>query len=124
MRNLIGKTVIAAYTKDGNVFLDTSHGIFKLEPSGDCCASCYIQHVAGSGAFPGTIAEIRDVDSSTKADDYDNGDVSESWGHLFVTDKGHCTFEMRVDHNGYYGGSLECYKVEAIPTNSKELDDF
>lgn len=115
MNKLIGKTVIRATYDGDSIYLDCgADGIYKLEPEGDCCASCYIEHVAGSNAFPGTILNVLSVGSSTEAEDYDNGEgVSSSWGHLFVTDKGHCTVEMRVTHNGYYGGWCNVRKVGA-----------
>lgn len=92
---------------DGNsLYFVTDKGAFKGEPFGDCCARCYVQHVSGSEALSGaTIQEIGAVGGAREEGTY--GDVSDTWGHLITTNKGRCTIEMRVEHNGYYGGSLD-----------------
>jgi len=100
---------------------------FKLTPEGDCCASCYIQHVSGAEAlYDAMIFEVETIDSSPEmqAQDTDTDCVSESWGHRIRTSKGYCTIEMRLDHNGYYGGSLECTECENVPESATTLDDF
>ena len=126
--DLVGKEIVEVRDHQGELLVATTEGSYLLVPEGDCCAHCYIEHIAGSDALaPGAVInEIRDVGSSTESEDYSESySVSESWGHLFVTTKGYCTIEMRVDHNGYYGGSLEVSRTSKdSATFGEQLDDF
>ncbi len=124
MIELIGQKTDSVFYDGENIYLAG----FKLTPKGDCCAHCYIQHVSGSEALENAeIYEVESIDSTPamQAEDRDDScDVSESWGYRFKTSRGYATIEMRVDHNGYYGGSLYCNPCSKIPENAKRLDDF
>jgi hypothetical protein len=110
---------------EGDLWFSTPDGFIKAEPEGDCCASCYVQHIDGADALQGaTVAEVESIELPPVPDS-EQCDVSDVWGHKIRTDKGHCTIEMRVDHNGYYGGELVFYAVDhAPPEAAKRLDDF
>lgn len=127
MKVLEGKTIVLATFSEGNIYLETDDGTYKLQPVGECCAVCYIEHVSGSDAMsPGAVIwEVEDIESPVPIIDADDsyGDVIEAWGHLFKTSKGYCSLEMRLQHNGYYGGSLEVRKVDG-PGLGMQLDDF
>lgn len=84
---------------------------FELEPEGDCCAHCYINGLNYIEALQGgTIKEVENLElPDEKNEDYE---VINAWGHRFHTDKGIATLDMRVSHNGYYGGWVNVRKVD------------
>lgn len=113
---MIGATILAATKDDEDLLFMTDRGLYKASPYGDCCANCYVQHISGTDALaPGAvITGVEDIELPPVPDDEQN-DVSDVWGHRIVTDKGICSIEMRVDHNGYYGGSLDVTLSDAWP---------
>lgn len=118
--DLVGAKILAASLGDhaGEILLFmTDRGLFTATPYGDCCANCYIQHVSGTWALaPGAVvAAVEDIELSPVPDDEKNDEASDVWGHRIVTDKGICSIEMRVDHSGYYGGSLDFALTEGWP---------
>lgn len=107
LTHLVGKTIKAVDWDGTNLYIATNVGNFELSPYGDCCAHCYVQHIDGSEALQGaTVKEIQDVGGESSGD-RDSCEVSDVWAHRIHTDKGICTIEMRVDHNGWYGGQLD-----------------
>lgn len=121
---LLNKKIVGAYFKNGAIYLDAGEVKFQLTPWGDCCSQCYITDVCTSEALEGaTIEDIETLESvRTSTDTY--GDVSDCWGYRFITDKGICTVGMRLDHNGYYGGSLEVEFSNFAPADMEKLKDF
>ena len=118
-------TEIVSVTYDGDsLYFETNCGTYRATPYGDCCANCYIQHISGSEALVkgAVIASVEDI-SLPDVPEEDCCDVSEVWGHKIRTDKGWCTIEMRVDHNGYYGGSLSVDLQDTCP-EVPALEDF
>jgi hypothetical protein len=125
MQELIGKEILDARFKDRSEIVlnlrDNTSVI--LSPYGDCCANCYINHIDNALAlFSSTVLKVEDLELTSEGDD-DYGNVTESWGHRIITDKGICTIDMRVEHNGYYGGSLECINGDCH-SESPLLSDF
>jgi hypothetical protein len=119
---LYGWMVEEAFYDKENIYLSLSGGQkVMLEPRGQCCAYCFIQHVSGADALKnGVILEVETIDGAhEEISDYE---VADSWGHRIRTDKGICSIEMRVEHNGYYGGSLNVRSVDSY--KGKALDDF
>jgi hypothetical protein len=109
---LAGKQIIDARWDGDSIFLNCSNEEhIQLEPYGDCCANCFICNVDGAEALSGaSIIEVEDLDLPLTDDDVnDDYTTTDVWGHRLKTDKGICTIEMRVIHNGYYGGSLNVY---------------
>ncbi len=121
LQDLVGLVVRdARYDKD-NIYLNLVDGTcVALMPEGDCCANCFIEHVSIAYALTdAVIASVENIDGERKEDD---SGVDEDWGHRITTNKGVCSIEMRVTHNGYYGG---CLNVGVCPSNnSPVLDDF
>jgi hypothetical protein len=111
---------------DGSIHLNLADGNrIALEPYGDCCANCYVQHVDGADALmDATIKNIQDLDIPVPSDEEDEYSTVEAWGHRIITDKGVCTIEMRVVHNGYYGGSLNDRLIKDCHSQAKLLEDF
>lgn len=107
IKELVGAKMLHATKRDESLLLWTDRGLYTCEPEGECCAHCYVQHIEGTWALArgAIIAAVEDIELPPVPQEEQN-DVSDVWGHRIVTDKGVCTIEMRVDHNGYYGGSL------------------
>lgn len=113
-----------ALTRRGDIYLETDKGVFILSPYGDCCAHCYVEAVEGTEALQGaTILRVEDLQVPQPPQSNDCYDILEAWGHRIVTDKGICTIEMRVSHNGYYGGWMEVDRIDSIPKDAKPLED-
>lgn len=49
--------------------------------------------------------------------------MTDTLGHCVTTNKIVCSIEMRVNHNGYYGGSLEVNEYQ-VNNKAPVLDDF
>ena len=124
-RLLDASETVRAYPWSTVTRFATDAGDFVATSNGDCCARCYVQHVSGSDALaPGaTVRSVEDIEAPPVPKDADSYVVSDTWGHRITTDKGVCTIEMRVDHNGYYGGSLDLTEYEGVLAG-KPLDDF
>lgn len=124
LKDLVGAKMVAAWEHGGDLFFVTDKGTFQGTPYGDCCASCYVQHISGAEALAegAEVLEVEDIELPAVEDPVE---VSDVWGHKLKTTKGYCTIEMRVDHNGYYGGSLDWSACDGgIPKDAKPLEDF
>lgn len=107
LKVLVGRTVTEAFINQDRdyVMLHTTTGPLFLTWVGDCCAHCYLAHVSGADVLVG--AAISDAYNTEWArEERSDYDVIESMGTTIKTNKGYVTFESRVEHNGYYGGSL------------------
>lgn len=109
LQTLVGATIKRAGKFGESLFFLTDRGVFQGTPYGDCCANCYVQHVSGTDALAAgaVVHSVEDIELPPVPDDEKSDEVSEVWGHRITTSMGVCSIEMRVDHNGYYGGSLE-----------------
>lgn len=110
IQDLVGKKVLSAKINSTNdiVALDTDKGTLYLSWYGDCCAHCFLANVSGVDALIGsTILEAQNTDWTYVKRNEDDYDVTETMGTKLKTTKGYVDFESRVEHNGYYGGSLE-----------------
>lgn len=119
---LHGWMITEAFYDNVSIYLLLRNGTtVQLEPGGECCAHCYIQHVDGAEVLKnGVIFEVESTSSNRSV--VGSGDVVDAWGHRIHTDKGICSIEMRVEHNGYYGGQLEIRTVESYA--GEILEDF
>ena len=122
---IIGKKIKQPFYYDQYVLLEMEDGgIYQLEPEGDCCAHCFFQHINYPDALiGGTIAKVVNVEQDRLKDtDYEVVDV---WAHKLITDKGVCMLEMRLEHNGYYGGRMNVRKYPSpVPADAKPLEEF
>jgi hypothetical protein len=106
---LVGRKVLAASinAEKDLVALDTDKGKLFLSWVGDCCAHCYLAHMSGADALVGaTITSAENAEWKTVSGERYDGEMTEAMGTNLRTDKGHITFESRVEHNGYYGGEI------------------
>ncbi len=126
---LLGKKIVRARILEGEIILDLDGGpCIVLSPYGDCCAHCYIQHVSLSNALvDATVTGVEEIMSEpTDTEKASNtAEVFEGWGHRIHTTRGTCSIEMRVEHNGYYGGELQCEERDAnYRATAPLLEDF
>ena len=107
IKDIIGRKVLTAQINKQHdvVILDTDLGKLFLTWTGDCCARCYIAHFSGIDNLVGQkILKVKDTEWKTIQDkDYE---VVETMGTSIKSDKGYITFETRLEHNGYYSGSI------------------
>lgn len=126
--DLVGKHIKDARHNGESIYLNLVDGsCVSLTPYGDCCANCYIQNVDGSEALvDATVKQVEDLEcqlSDEEEAEQSEYTVIDAWGHRIITDKGICNIEMRVSHNGYYGGSLDS-SVGDCWSEAKKLKDF
>jgi hypothetical protein len=115
MDDLIGKKIINVYSDSDRIYLkfETDNGNFYYECHGDCCASPYINSMQGlSDIIDQVVTEVL-VEG---ADEIKNGssDYTDVTFYTIKSLKGRLHIDFRVNHNGYYGGSLS--KLDAPPT--------
>lgn len=125
-RALAGKILSRFTWYEGELYVATSDGSYRLSPVGDCCSQCYVQHVSGTLALkPGArVVSVEDIGSVPTDAELAAADVLEAWGHRIITDRGLCSIEMRLDHNGYYGGALEVEPFTGDSLPGDQVDDF
>jgi len=114
------------YSGDGSIYLNLADGkrCIVLTPEGDCCAHCYIQHINFAEVLQGAkVTEVEDLEGN-RIEPEQYGDVVDCWGHRIHTTKGICTIDMRLSHNGYYGGALTMSEQDGWYTEGKPLEDF
>jgi hypothetical protein len=125
LKRLIHIKIIKSFFDNGMIYLQTDSEVYKLEPYGECCAVCFIQHIESSDILNDSIiVDVDDIELKELEQEEHDGDIVEIWGHRIITTKGICTIEMRVDHNGYYGGSLDLSITTKVPDTAKLLEDF
>lgn len=131
--DLVGLEVKNALVNPSNdvVLLETDKGNFYLSWYGDCCANCFLANFNGIDSLIGsTILEVNHSEWTNLSND-DDYEVVDSMGTNIKTTKGYVSFETRVSHNGYYGGSINItkdsvneYGKEVKPSELKQLTDF
>ncbi len=95
--------------------------LVELSTYGDCCANAYIQHVNNPEAL--FIAEVTGVDDLEQDQAEHECGVIDTWGHRIHTTRGTCVLDCRTEHNGYYGGYLDAFWVNELPTNVRPLEE-
>jgi hypothetical protein len=108
IETLIGREVLSAGINEDKdmVVLETDKGPLFLTWEGDCCSRCFLANVSGVDALVG--AKILEAENAewNKVNDDDDYEVIESMGTKLKTTKGYVTLESRLEHNGYYSGSI------------------
>lgn len=107
--NLIGKVVRQIRIESGESYIqvDTDDGDkFYYHCYGDCCANAYVEHISGIDALLGQeVISVDSYDAGSKNDG--EFGVSDYTRYTICTAQGSFEIELRVDHNGYYGGYIE-----------------
>lgn len=127
LSKLVGMSIQKALYDGDSLYLfcEGKKEIIKLEPTGDCCARCFIAQVNFSETLKGEVAKVERLEFK-RENDGDYGDVTDIFGYDITTLRGTCTIDMRTQHNGYYSGDFEWHEIDAnsVPTTAKELTDF
>lgn len=132
MKELIGKQVtdIKISIHRDSLYVQTDYGsdakTYIYSASGDCCSQCYIESVE---PFYGEVLSVEDIPLVGVSEevcpihnDHDkycnvlacgkDCDCSaDKWGYKIKTDLTHGSVHMRLEHNGYYSGDLDLYKI-------------
>jgi hypothetical protein len=90
-----------------------------------CDAACYIEDID----FPEHLidCEIIEMEKIYKDEyviDSFYGDHIQPWAIKIKTNKGYCTIDMRLEHNGYYAGELFIERLENIPIDMIDISDW
>jgi len=110
LKELIGVTIYKVTKNRDQIILDTDAGQFSLEAYGDCCSTTWIESIDNEDALIGTVQEACNIpmpDLGTP----EECECREYYGLKIVTNKGRAVIDYRNDSNGYYGGSLDIYKL-------------
>lgn len=113
---LVGEKILSIELSNGSrdLSIETENHLYKYEANGDCCANAYIESIDN---IDWLINEEVMYTNSLRLDseeleysviDYHRYEISSA--------KGTCSIELRVSHNGYYGGSI--YFVSKTDKNS------
>lgn len=106
------------------VVLEFDGGI-KVQTSafGDCCSSAFVQHVCYSEALTdATVTKLEPLE--TMPVEWSASESVGGWGLRIHTTRGICNIECRLEHNGYYSGTIEWAWLDALPIDAKPLEDF
>jgi hypothetical protein len=114
--NLAGRELRSAYTLDGGhkLHLITDEGAFVYESEGDCCAHAWVESVNAIAELPATIMGVESGNAETE-EEGDYGDVLDICFYSIRTTRGHVDVELRISHNGYYGGWLNFLGTKSVP---------
>lgn len=112
--DLTGVKILSAKISDKKeiIILTTETKEIFLTWSGDCCSKCYVVHVSGLYFLIGaTISRVENttwsvLSAPNEEDIFNCGYTTESMGTKLFTNKGSITIECRLEHNGYYGGTV------------------
>lgn len=139
-KDLIGKRINGVFLARENwtvVFRTTEGKYYRYDTSGDCCNTVWVNHISGldilgkgdsfdlmRGALVtgGEDKEWTTDRDWTEADGGEYGEVISDGFFTLHTDRGYIDFEVRNDHNGYYGGSFAYYEMVEVAV--EELEDF
>jgi hypothetical protein len=138
-KNLIGERINSIFLNEDNnrLVIRTIEGReFYYYTSGDCCNTVWINHMTGVNVLGegntfdllrgALVTGAEDKGWGENRSDEDEYDVIQDGFFTLITDRGYIDFEVRNNHNGYYGGSFEVDdNPDADPASFREiLDDF
>lgn len=113
---LVGKTVDAVYYHAGNSVLAmvTADGeVHGFSAYGDCCANAYFEAPEQAG-FDQIIGHEVTACDERGGGTFEGDDVANDVTFYSIkTARGVADVELRVSHNGYYGGDVAPTKVDA-----------
>jgi len=111
MEQLIGKTIKEVQLDENDFLLkliteDNENILIRTE--GDCCNRVWFVHISGIESLIGAkINEVVEKKWELVSDEKEikgNDEYEEVCFWTIKTDKGYFDFEVRNNHNGYYGG--------------------
>ncbi len=119
MKELVGKNIVSIHLNSASdivYFTDSEGKIYSYEARGDCCSTAYIEHINNVEFALGIVRSINRAVVNINSDE-DSCDCLDAYYYNISTDKGTATLEMRLSHNGYYGGWLEFNSVDSTSGN-------
>lgn len=108
IEDMVGDLVVDVRTSGHGSFLlivIEGGGAHLFEAYGDCCAHAYVEAINAIAELPARITGWECRSSERGVGDW--GNVMDVHFYELQTDRGVVQIELRVSHNGYYGGSLE-----------------
>lgn len=111
---IVGKKIGSMRLVDGELRVKLSDGTkHRFIPAGGFGGTCWIESVEGLDLMVGaTVLGGENKGWRTSNDEHDYS-VLEAGFYSMHTDHGTLDVELRVGHNGFYGGSLE-HETEEI----------
>jgi hypothetical protein len=111
-----GEVLVDIHMAGDAVQVVTDKGTWTWTPYGDCCANAFINDFPSESdiaAMRGkTILHAVTRDGGHAEDDA--FDVADWHFYDIQTSAGDVTLELRVEHNGYYGGQLDFTSFEPV----------
>ena len=116
--NLIGQRINGIFVNDTHdrVAFRTNEGRYLgFYTSGECCNNVYINHLSGTEVLGegnsfdllrGALVLGVEEKEWVAIDEHDCGECVEDGFFTIKTDRGYIDFEVRNEHNGYYGGHV------------------
>ena len=134
-KNLVGQRINGIFLGNDNwtlVFRTVNGRYFRYDTSNDCCNSVWINHMSGVNLIGSgnsfdllrgaLVLSAEDRGWSDNRDGGNEGDVIQDGFWCVITERGYIDIEVRNDHNGYYGGSLDEVDLEEHPLS--EVQDL
>ena len=117
MDQLVGKTIrkIDFSDNDMDLFITTDEHRYHYQTEGECCAHAYLLRPSDSDIE--SVIGRKIINVSREAFDQQEdlyGNVVDTEFISIQTHGGDLDFEMRTEHNGYYGGHLGFVSVQSI----------
>lgn len=116
---LIGKRINGIFVngeQDQVLFRTTEGRYLGFATSGDCCNTVYINHLCGANVVGegnsfdllrgALVTRAEDKGWSENVTDVEGWSVTQDGFFTITTDRGFIDFEVRNEHNGYYGGHV------------------
>ena len=104
-------------TPDGDLVVETNLAAWTWSPVGDCCANAYIEAKECAEELPAMIGQEIVLATVAAGDSLDGeGDTCHDITFYKILGRSSdLTITLHVEHNGYYGGELDCSSyVEAV----------
>ena len=118
--NLIGQRINGIFVNDSHnqvAFRTTEGRYLGFYTCGDCCNNVYVNHFSGAGVVGegnsfdllrgALVLAVEEKGWSEDRADENGFEVIQDGFFTIRTDRGYIDFEVRNEHNGYYGGHLE-----------------
>ncbi len=108
LSDLVGRTIVEVRRSadDYSICLVDSTGeAHYFVAEGECCAHAYVEAVESPEFLLGRVTAVSEDDAPRQSGGSD--DALDVTFYRLSTAAGTCTIELRVEHNGYYGGCLE-----------------
>lgn len=121
--SLVGKTVDFVYYSDREdmVAVCTADGVvYKFGCRGDCCARAYFADIEEAGFDQIVGQKVLTTDDNYGGEFEGSDRQNDVFFYVIKTAKGMANVELRVAHNGYYGGQISLESVTEPSETAEE----